>query len=173
MRDFFNPPDEQCVNTSAARAYLYDSEDGEPVALSEMILHGRPVVIENPTLQRIVFRPVDKILYGPRDKRRGDVFMHTKDRRQLYFVEMKLWRVSGWFKSGLEQLRNVVLDFLASHGEIVAEALIRRAYICNPYRPRFAFSHAEAIRDFHRETCFVLHPEGSVKVGLSQMKGAR
>ena len=173
MCDFFSPPDDQCVKTSAGRVYLYDSADENPVVLSESVLHGRPVVVENPTSQAIIFRPIDKVIYGPRDGRRSDVFMHTKDRRQFYFVELKLWHVPGWFKSGLEQLKNVISDFVSLHGELVARAKIRRAYICNPYHPRFAFSRAEAIRDFRRKTCFVLYPEGCVRIGQPQMKGHR
>ncbi len=171
MHDFFCPPDEKCINTSAVRMYLYDTAENKPVVMSESLLSGRPVVVENPTMQPVVFRPIDKVVYGSDDPRRGDVFLHTKDRIQLYFVELKLWHVAGWFKDGLEQLKNVVLDFISSHRDVFISAVVRRAYICNPYRPRFAYSHAEDIRDFHRMTRFALYPEGCVRIEGSAREG--
>jgi len=86
------------------------------------------------------------------------------DRLQLVFAELKLWHVSGWFKAGVEQLRCVVLDFIAAHPAVFESAHIRRAYVCNPYHPRFAFSYAAEIRDFRRETRFVLHPVGVITI---------
>ena len=165
MLDFFIPPDDQCVKVSAPVSYLYDGEGDAPAIISEVVLRNNPVVVENPGMLMVVFRPIDKGVYGPGDPKRGDVFLHTVDRLRLYFVELKLWRVSGWFKVGVEQLKSVITAFNSMHSDVSRRALVRRAYICNPHRPSFAYSHANEIRDFRRETNFVLYPEGRVKVG--------
>jgi len=164
MLDFFNPPDAQCVNTSERRMYLYDGSGTSPAVLLATPTNGKPVVVENTSGLSYVFRPVDKVVYGPSDPKRGDVFFHTSDRHQLVFAELKLWHVSGWFKAGVEQLMCVVLDFIATHPSVFEASRIRRAYVCNPYRPGFAYSHAEEIRDFRRETRFALYPEGKVRI---------
>lgn len=164
MRDFFDPSDEQCVQSSALCAYLYDGDGEAPAVLSEVLLPGRPVSVENLELKRYVFRPIDKVVYGPTDPKRGDVLLHTVDRHEVIFAELKLWHVAGWFKVGKEQLKRVVLEFIASHRDVYDGANVRKAYICNPYRMKFAFSYAEDIRDFRRETRFVLYPEGKIRI---------
>jgi len=164
MVDFFNPPDAQCVNTSERRMYLYDGGGTTPAVLLATPTDERPVIVENKSGLSYVFRPVDKVIYESSDPKRGDVFFHTVDRLQLVFAELKLWHVPGWFKAGVEQLRCVVLDFIAAHSAVFEASRIRRAYVCNPYHPRFAFSYAAEIRDFRRETRFVLHPVGLITI---------
>lgn len=93
MLDFFNPQDAQCLVTSAKRMYLYDGSGSSPAILSATLLQSHPVVVENPTGLRYVFRPVDKVVYGPTDAKRGDVLIHSVDRLQLVFAELKIWRV--------------------------------------------------------------------------------
>lgn len=165
MLDFFDPPDASCLNTSMKMAYLYDGAGAAPAVLLSSPRSDRPVVVENPAGASYVFRPVDKVVYGPSNPKRGDVLFHSKDRLQLIFAEVKLWHVSGWFKAGVVQLKSVISDFIQSHPLIFASSRIRRAYVCNPYHAKFAYSHADDIRDFRRETRFVLHPEGAVRIG--------
>ena len=165
MLDFFNPPDAACLNTAMKMAYLYDGIGAAPAVLLAFPRSDRPVVVKNPTGTPYVFRPVDKVVYGPSDPKRGDVLFHSKDRLQLIFAEVKLWRVSGWFKEGAAQLKSVILDFIAAHPDVFNSSRLRRAFLCNPYRPKFAYSHADEIRDFRRTTWFVLYPEGSVLIG--------
>lgn len=164
MFDFFDPPDAQCMNTSARRMYLYDGSGTTPAVLLITPTGERPVIVENQSGLSYVFRPVDKAVYGSGDSKRSDVFFHTVDRRQLVFAELKLWHVSGWFKEGVGQLKSVVLDFISAHPAVVESSRIRRAYVCNPHHPRFAYSRAEEIRDFHRLTRFALYPEGHVTI---------
>ena len=165
MLDFFCIPEEACKTTDCGRMYLYDGENETPAVLLESPTENRPVVVENPQRLSYVFRPVDKVVYGPQDSKRGDVFLHTVDRQQLYFVELKFWHVPGWFKDGVAQLKNVILDFIAVHHVVFNSSRLRRAFLCNPYRSKFAYSHADEIRDFRRATRFVLHPEGTVRIG--------
>ena len=165
MIDFFCIPEDQCKATNNGRMYLYDGENDAPAVLLESPTESRPILVENPSGLSYVFRPVDKVVYGPQDPKRGDVFFHTTDKLQLYFAEVKLWHVSGWFKEGVHQLKSVVMDFIGAHPEVYGSSLLRRAFLCNPYHPRFAYSHANEIRDFRRETRFVLHPEGRVQIG--------
>lgn len=165
MLDFFDPPDALCFNTALKTAYLYDGAGAAPAVLLAYPRSDRPVRVANPTGASYVFRPVDKVVYGPSEPRRGDVFFHSKDRLQLVFAEVKLWHVPGWFKAGVAQLKSVISDFIRSHPLIFDASRIRRAYVCNPYHSRFAYSHADEIRDFRRETRFVLHPEGLVRIG--------
>lgn len=165
MLDFFDPPDASCLNTSMKMAYLYDGAGTASAVLLAFPRSDRPVVVENPAGASYVFRPIDKVVYGPSDPKRGDVLFHSKDRLQLVFAEVKLWHVSGWFKEGVKQLKRVVLDFIGAHPDVYGSSEIRRAFLCNPYHSRFAYSHADDIRDFRRETRFVLHPEGSVRIG--------
>lgn len=153
------------MTTNSGRMYLYDGENDAPAVLLEAPTERRPVLVENPTGLSYVFRPVDKVVYGAQDSKRGDVFFHTADKLQLYFAEVKLWHVSGWFKAGVRQLKSVVMDFIGAHPDVYDSSLIRRAFLCNPYRSKFAYSHADEIRDFRRETRFVLHPEGAVRIG--------
>ncbi len=168
MRDFFTPPDAQCLSTSAVRMYLSDGMGTAPAILSatpQAPQQKRPVVVTNANGKTYVFRPVDKIIYGPKDPRRCDAFLHTKDRTQLIFVELKLWQhASGWIHAGLAQLKNVVDDFNISHREISEKAKIKKAYVCNPYHPSFAYSCAGAMRDFKRCTHFSLFPEGHITI---------
>lgn len=165
MPDFFALPDDHCFCTVAKRAFLYDSEGVSPAVLSTFPLEGRPVLVENSAGLNYVFRPVDKVVYGPTDPQRCDAFLHTTDRKRLFFVELKLWNMrSGWLKAGVEQLKSVLCDFKASHPLIAASATVRRAYVCNPCHARFRFSVAEEIRDFHRETGYSLYPEGKVSI---------
>lgn len=165
MLDFFCVPENLCKTTNRGRMYLYDGGNDAPAVLLELPTERRPVIVKNPSEFSYVFRPVDKVVYGPQDSKRGDVFFHTTDKLQLYFAEVKLWHVQGWFKEGLSQLKSVVLDFIEAHPDISSASLLRRAFLCNPYHSRFAYSHANEIRDFRRETGFVLYPEGAVRIG--------
>lgn len=165
MLDFFCIPEDQCRTTNSGRMYLYDGENDAPAVLLESPTERRPVLVENPTGLSYVFRPVDKVVYGPQDPKRGDVFFHTADKLQLYFAEVKLWHVPGWFKDGVKQLKSVVLDFIGTHPDVYAASTLRRAFLCNPYRSRFAYSHADEIRDFRRDTRFALYPLGAVRIG--------
>jgi len=164
MPDFFYPADTACTISSARCAYLYDSNGTAPAVLSEQILSGCPVMIDNPGARQYVFRPIDKVVYGPMDGKRGDVFLHTPDRLELIFAELKLWHVPGWFKAGVAQLKCVIRDFISAHRSTLEASRIRKAYVCNPYRAKFAYSYAEEIRDFRRETRFVLYPEGRIRI---------
>ena len=81
MPDFFCIPEDQCKTTSNGRMYLYDGENDAPAVLLESPTERRPVFVENPSGLSYVFRPVDKVVYGSQDPKRGDVFFHTADRQ--------------------------------------------------------------------------------------------
>lgn len=164
MIDFFNPPDDQCQITSASKLYLRDGNGDDPADLSEEKTE-HSVDVDNPQRMEVVFRPVDKVLYGPSDSKRADVFMHTTDRSQLYFIELKHRHAPGWFNEAVVQLKSVIGDFTVSHGSVCERAQVRRAYVCNVFHSRFAYSRSEDLRDFRRVTGFFLHPEGCVRIG--------
>jgi len=44
MPDFFDPPDDHCVNTSVRRMYLYDGSGTSPAVLLATPPNQRPVV---------------------------------------------------------------------------------------------------------------------------------
>lgn len=164
MPDFFCPPDSDCQIASASKMYLYDGGDESPAVLSAMPTEKLSVSVVNASAVPYVFRPVDKAIYGSSDHRRGDVFFHTINRRHLIFAELKFWHVPGWFKDGIDQLKATIGDFIAAHPDVFEASTLRRAYVCNPYHPRFAHSYAESIRDFHRATRFALYPEGCISL---------
>ena len=163
--DFFSPPDDCCVCSSAERFYLYDDEGASRVYLNLQRLRNDCTPVENKSGEAVVLRPVDHVLYpeseGPVH---CDAFLHDVSRSCLCFVEMKCVR-AGWKTEPVAQLEQTVLDFLASHKNAALLARRKRAVAANSKHPNFQFSEAVRIRNFHAKTGFTLYFENCVRIG--------
>lgn len=161
--NFFVPIDDECASTSSAIFYLYDDENQTPVYFSTQKTRNYCTEVDNQSVQKIILRPVDHVIYPENGVIHCDAFLHDVSRRTLCFVEMKNVQ-KGWVPEAVDQLEQTVNDFNAAHNAITSAALYKRAYAANSKHPCFSSSHATQIRDFRRRTGFVLRIENTVKL---------
>lgn len=159
--DFLSNHDGNCRTLSALRFNVCD-DAAHPMAYLDLTMASRGCLVVNPNARNIVFRPIDRALYGSNGGRRCDLMLRTVDCSEFCFVELKDWKVSGWFVDGLEQLKNTLADFIASHPNVFQGAKFRSAYVVNMVHG-FSRSHKEVMRNFVRKYHTILRTQQPVR----------
>lgn len=130
--------------------------------------HGKDkwcATVRNPKQKGLFFIAIDKNMEIRRDN--GDLestcdgMIYVPKTRELSFVELKDYRVGGAAIADAErQLMSTIDYFLANHN--YEDFHSRKAYICNPHHPHFAFSARERISEFRKKTHFALMPQATI-----------
>lgn len=119
---------------------------------------------ENSYYRPMYFISVDKNIVIRKDN--GDLdstcdgMIFIPETREISFVELKNYRVGGAIADAENQLLSTISYFLANHN--YEDFHTRRAYLCNPHHPNFAFSARERISEFRKKTHFRLMPQASI-----------
>ena len=120
--------------------------------------------IQNPNKKGLYFVAIDKNMDIRRDN--GDLeslcdgMIYVPKTRELSFVELKDYRVGGAIAEAERQLMSTLRYFLYNHN--YEDFHSRKAYICNPHHPNFAFSARERISEFRKKTHFALMPQATI-----------
>ncbi len=122
--------------------------------------------IHNPDQKSMFFVAIDKNIIIRKDN--GDLestcdgMIFVPETREISFVELKDYRVGGAIADAERQLLSTISYFLANHN--YEDFHSRRAYICNPHHPHFAFSARERISEFRKKTHFRLMPQATIRL---------
>lgn len=155
MVDFLSNNDSNCQMVSA-RSFKVCDDQQHPMSYLDLTGSARGAEVRNEASRELIFRPVDRALYGSTGGRRCDLILRTIGNDRLCFVELKDWKVSGWLADGVEQLENTLQDFEASHPGVLKAALYRSAYVVNIARHSFSRVHSATMRDFARKHHVIL-----------------
>ncbi len=122
--------------------------------------------IHNPNQKSLFFVAIDKNILIRKEN--GDLestcdgMIFIPETREISFVELKDYRVGGALADAERQLLSTISFFLANHN--YEDFHSRKAYICNPHHPHFAFSARERICEFRKKTHFRLMPQATIKL---------
>ncbi len=163
MIDFLNNHDGLCKSISLDGFWICD-DDLHPYAYLDVLSSARGCRVLNGAMKRLVFRPVDKALYSNADHCRCDALLRTDNMDQFYFVELKDWVVSGWYKHGIEQLETTIEDFRQSHPGVLDAAKYRSAYVVNIRKHKFVRTHIETMRNFVRKYHVLLRETQPIEI---------
>lgn len=163
MIDFLNNHDGLCKDTSLGRFWIHDDEL-HPYAYLEVSPCNRGCEVLNGAMKCLVFRPIDKALYSSADHCRCDALLRTSSMDQFYFVELKDWIASGWYKHGIEQLEATIEDFRQAHPGILEAAKYRSAYVVNIRKHKFVRTHIETMRNFVRKHHVLLRETQPIEI---------
>jgi len=155
MVDFLSNRDGECQRVSA-RSFKVCADQSHPMSYLDLTGSARGAAVSNEDSLELIFRPVDRALYGSTGGRRCDLMLRTADRDRLCFVELKDWCVSGWLADGVEQIKNTLRDFESSHPGVLLSAHYRSAYVVNVAHRGFSRTHLEVMRNFAREHHVIL-----------------
>ena len=155
MVDFLSNHDGNCRTVSAQSFKVCDDQQ-HPMSYLDLSGSARGADVKNDASRELIFRPVDRALYGSTGGRRCDLMLRTAGNDRLCFVELKDWKVSGWLADGVEQLENTLQDFEASHPGVLMAAPCRSAYVVNIARHGFSRVHSATMRDFVRKYHVIL-----------------
>lgn len=160
--DFLSNHDGRCQSVSAVQFKVCD-DSAHPMAYLDLTLSSRGCLVENPNVRDIIFRPIDRALYGSSGGRRCDLMLRDSNCSELCFVELKDWMVGGWFNDAVEQVENTIADFLIAHKGVFDNAHYKSAYVINLVHG-FSRSHKEKMRDFVRKYHVILRTEQPIRL---------
>jgi len=163
MIDFLNNHDGLCNSISLGRFWICDDET-HPYAYLDISSSASGCEVLNSAMKSLVFRPVDKALYSSADHCRCDALLRTNSMDQFYFVELKDWVASGWYKHGVEQLEATIEDFRQAHPGILDAAKYRSAYVVNIRKHKFVRTHIETMRNFVRKYHVLLRETQPIEI---------
>lgn len=155
MVDFISNHDGNCQSVSA-RSFMVCDDQAHSMAYLDLACTGSGAVVKNDALKDLIFRPIDRALYGSNGGKRCDLMLRTVNKNQLCFVELKDWHVSGWLADGVEQIENTLRDFELSHPGVLNAAHYRSAYVVNLARRGFSRTHLGVMRSFVRKYHVIL-----------------
>ena len=163
MVDFLSNHDGHCRAVSSRNFKVCDDQ-AHPMAYLDETGSARGADVRNDASRQVIFRPVDRALYGSAGGRRCDLMLMTAERDQLCFVELKDWRVSGWLADGVEQIENTLTDFESSHPGVLFSTRHRSAYVVNVARKGFSRTHSEVMRNFVRKHHVILRVTQPIEI---------
>lgn len=156
---------EQCLTLISSKKFgILDDVPNEPASVNETNNDKWLACVNNEYAAQLEFYAIDNciVFYDEKNNKKSTCDAAIKyENKQLYFIELKDRKSSGWLSKAASQLKST-LDLYSNNEDSLADNI--ECYVCNPQRPSAPTSALSVLKSFRQTTGYKLNVNYNVNI---------